>query len=959
MNEFIDNEYKRHEQVPNELSQLQSLKDKVQYACRVFGTAGDNSQGQSAPSRKRPNVSVIHSEYESDSSCHSSPQATNVEDLPGYTVPPSKRRKLYDPSLILSNKTDTTCLDQSKAEKVKTTPFKAIDIIQVVQDPTSSKNLQKSASKIIFSKKELSDSVLAHNGESLLAQNINDVFDHNISTHQLDDKMSSIVEAAVSNPTFADIVAELCSVIDEQSSSGASRPASEPENDFSQIETNRSLHTPIPKADTNRSCGYGLRSQKKVTPDLNTSVESKRKKDKRIEILSNVRISEPIEVPDSDSEGAVTTTSQQQSLQSHAPVLYFEPQLQTWLLLKPNYDTQPSTSTAPIFDNATIPNVIDQSQIAFTSDGKFLNLENFTIVNSNASQQSSNQIIVSDVSQADAMSNGDENRSRVIIINDEEVEKEGNFPVPIAQSVDTIQKTVETAADSDPKQEEAIEIVDNKSLALRQLKLAEQKIVTPKQLIKSNIPGSSRSLSTPRNRNPHVRVLDFNTPSRFRVAEISENKNDSISNTSRFFSETPQNRSITSSMPTSAPPRVNSVTQTQKKSDEKCDESTATEPFVPDCDESTVVSAEGETPKVRKTNRKGCVRAISAHKEINLVENQKRLKRIAQTKKKICPEDGDSNDSDTAKKEVKVEAKVPVSKEDAEAEWERIKNAKNNPELFEQQLREQNSKKQSLTTGRKKRRTARKPTAKIKPAAKAVLDESIKSVDMSLNSSLDPDMLNSTLINLEARMLEENLKSAKKVTPVKPTVASKSKKKKTQMSKVQIKLMPSPKNKALKRSKSKKELKPAQAPNETNKIEPATVETPAEPPIANKPTEVDAQKTNENTTDDLEVAQNLLNMQAMILKENERKNVQTTEVQSDSVSMSQPTDANTAVAVAVCKTVSEPMALDKRADAELLRNVHQPNLSMSALLETPFKDGPQIFPKTPCFGNILPHMVTP
>lgn len=937
----------------------------------MFRTAED-TQNQCTTSRKRSNVSIIECEYDSDSEAtsHSSPRATNIQDLPGYSRPPLKRRKLYDPTLRLSaisSKSDVVCLDDIVADRSKSTPLKLSD---TSQDPSSSKHLQKSASKVMIPPEILSKSMLASDIPNVLAKSINEAFDNNVSTVQLTNKMPDIWQSTSSYLTFEDIIAEVCpeSYEDQsmQSSSAASKPASELEYDPEKAKK-RSLDTPVPNNESRR---YELRSTKKTTPALNTSTESKPKKNAKVHIVSDV-ILPPITI-DSDSEGTVTTTSQQQQSQQQN-MLYYDPQLQSLFLIKPNLvdtQSQPTTSTATIFGNPIqASNAVDQSCNAFPTDNSILNLDNFTIINSNAVQ--SNPIVISDVSQTDAVSNGDDNRSRFIVINNDDVQQEGKRPIENTQLEQTVhreattennEKLTESLKDVEQKQAVATGALDDKQVALRQLKqIAEPKVVTPKQLIKSNIPNSARSLSTPRNKNPHVRVLDFNTPSRFRMSEIDENKGDSISNKSRFFSETPQNRSITSSMPSSAPPKVNSVTQTVKRSENTLE----SEPFVPD-DENTVVSAEGETPKVRKTNRKSVRRTISAQKEIDPEENKKRMKRVALTKKKICSDD--DGDCDTAKKDAKIE--VPISSEDAAAEWERLRMVKKNPELFEQYVREENSKKQQreMPTGRKRRvkRTKKTPVVKSKPIIKAQsnkLDDITKSVDVSMNSTLDPDILNSTATSLEARMLEENLKSAKKVTPVKPTVAPKSAKKKMQ-SKVQIKLMPSPKNKAAKRLKNKKDPNsiPVNNLNQADKNDAIVAEAQNEAPaeVQNKviePAEMgEVHKTNENTTDDLEVAQNLLSMQEMILKqENQRKLAQTNELQSDSVVVSQVS----AVAVPICKTTSEPIALNNRIDAEALRNIHQPNSSMSALLETPYKDGTPMFPKTPCIGNILPQLVTP
>lgn len=68
------------------------MKDKVQYACRMFNSAGDrNEPNQSKLPHKRPNAHIYRSEYDSDSSAvtpyqveslHSSSSASKQESQP-------------------------------------------------------------------------------------------------------------------------------------------------------------------------------------------------------------------------------------------------------------------------------------------------------------------------------------------------------------------------------------------------------------------------------------------------------------------------------------------------------------------------------------------------------------------------------------------------------------------------------------------------------------------------------------------------------------------------------------------------------------------------------------------------------------------------------------------------------------------------------------------------------------
>lgn len=958
MNTFYEDELKRHDDIPSELARVHTLKDKVQYACRMFGSAGESNQtSQSHLARKRPNAHIYQSEYDSDSSGNVSPNATNVKDLPGYTQPPMKRLKI-DPVLLIRNDKENIRLDDSKSDRPKATPQKS----STTQIPTSSKHLQASASKVVITGDTLSNSFLDY--KSILVQNINNAFDNsNVSlSEQLNDKMGNIVDSL--QPTLDDIINNLG--LDPYDADSMHSSSSTSKHEFGASESvseSRQLDTPVPN-DGNRSGRYELRSQNKRTPALNTSTETKAKKSGKAEIISDEKVnilpeitvhsgSSPILV-DSDSEGAVTTTSQQQQQQSQ----------QTWVMFQDANGQCYVTNVAP---STTFPLDTQQSQqstasYSFIDPSQIIiptNQVNMKIVggmedssNSNASNQC---VIPIDLNQG---GNSDDIHDRIIEVNTDEVNKEGSQAVPISQ------QPSEEMKEAVKKQCELFDQMKERNFS--QLKQnEEQKIVTPKQLIRSNVPNSSKSLSTPRNKNPHVRVLDFNTPARQqRLTEIKEGKNESFANTSsRLINETPQNRSIASSMPSSAPPKVNSVVPSEKNATEKLAESSTAQPFVP-VSEDTVVSAEGETPKLRKVNRKSVVRTISAHKEINHEENEKRLKRVAKTKKKICPEDGDSNGSDTVKN--KEAAKATVSKEDALAEWQRIRSASHNPELFEQNLREQNSKKQEIeiSTGRKKRRAKKTPVAKRKQAAKATNDDSTKSVNISMNSTLDPDVLNSTETNIEAQMLEDMLKSAKKATPMKQEIIPKSAKKKTPIGRLQIKLTPPPKNKALKRLKSKTNLTATQTSNDAKKDEPiascSTMEKPAEcgsqpkpDSDVHKPNETEPVKLGENSTDVVEVAQNLISMRDVILQqESQRKQAQQGEIQSDSVSMSQQT-----IEVAVAKANSEPVPV--KFDSDLLKYVNQGNLSLSTLLETPYKDGMQIFPKTPGITSLLSTLNTP
>lgn len=904
---------------------LRSLKDKVQYACRTFSTAGiDNqsNQGTSA-SRKRKNVSFVPNDESSDSytSDRSSPTATNTEDLPGYIRPP-KRPKLFDPNLIIKPRCDVPISDDSN-EKPKT-PYKSS-----YQNSTSTKHFEMSASKAV----KLSESFLSPEFVNEIANSINNAFNNdNVSLDQLQDKSNYILDKIEKNPSFDCIVAEFCS-------------SSVSEENVNELPTDRQLNTPIPNNEQNTSSRYELRSHKKATPVQNTSTEMKQMNSGKAHIISNELIAtntvinhnEPILI-ESDSEEMVSTTSQQQAQQSF-PQFYFyqdsKNQNIVQLFTVPNSrlvsdeQTLPSTSTAPLITNNLMTNVIDPSQFTLQQDQSTMNilgLENYAILNSN-------QILTTTELNQAAVSNRDDMQNRYIVINNEDVIKEGRIPVQITQELPITTINVE-----EEKEETVSDDFKKQILSLPQLKsIIDPKSVTPKQLIA--IPTTSRSLSTPRYK--HVRKIDFDTPKRYCLPEIVEGKHESLANISKM--ETPHNQSVVTTAPSSAPSKIDSVTRNVKESKET---------FVP-IDEDSANSAKNDTPKVRKRDKKSCVRTISTQKEINPVENEKRLQRVAKTKKILCADDEDSNASD--KKETKNDDVEPIK--DAAAEWIRIREAKNNPALFEQNLREQNSKKEKIklkvTGGRKRRRSKKKPTIKeSKEKTQTMLDETNKSIDTTLNSTMDQTM-DSSLLNLEARMLEENLKSAKKVTPVKQIVIPKSTKKKTPMSKVQIKIMPR-KNKSSKRLKNKKELKSTQTTSEVIEDTPNGPEKPPEVQSEDlKSNEPETNKSNKVMPDDLEVAQNLINMKEVILQqETQRKQAQLSEVQSDTVSMLPATDMPS------CSSANQ-LNENEEIDSELLKNGHLVNLSMSSLLETPFKDCSLLFPKTPGFTDCLPQLDTP
>lgn len=960
MTERFQNLLNHFEQIPIDLLRARTLKDKLLYLLgRISENDGQSSQSMGVTlAKKRSNVSIMQTDYDSDSTDMSTPRATNEQDLPGYSgasrPPRPKRRKLYDPTLLymINDKNDVTNTDGNKPEQLKSTPSKPSGSLQ---DPTSTKKR--------IPGETLSETLLSYMSPGRIAQQINNGFGEEvISLDQLPDKMVNIMT------TFEDMV-DLRINENDNSSSCGSKAVSDAEFD-----NNRQLETPLP-TDPANGCRYDLRSNRKSTSNL-ASAESKRKRNSKIQILSDEQINPPgsgSEIVIVSDEEPVSTTSQSQQVQQTQfqavgmTVLYngvpfipvYDPESNSVKLTpisqdRSNFVNEPIHPCTTSIPNQIIGNVIDSSGYMIATDqsnNQFINfVDNSAIIGSNIL---SNRFITETTSnQMDATNNSAENRMIVVVTDD--VNKEGTQPIQVnQQSTCEIPKEVlkEQSHETNANQ------MKDKPNPMAQFKvISGQKVVTPKQLIRPNIPSSSRSLSTPRDK--IKKVLDFNTPNRFRLDEIMEGKNETGLNTSRFFSETPHNRTITSSVSRSAPPKVDSAVQSRRASIEKSLESN--DAFVP-AEENTVISVEGETPKVRKNNRRSCVRTISTHKEINAEENEKRLNRVAVTKKKICADDVDSNESE---KNDEI---------NAAEEWNRQKEARNLP--IDQIVREQNSKKEEnkMPTGRKRSRRSKKkpPPKKNTNPAKAVIEKLTKSFDVSLNSSLDISM-NSTIQN-EAKMLEENLKSAKKLTPIKQTIHKSAKKKTPIGKKLQIKLpTKSPKYKALKKIKSAKNLVTektnndnAKADNVTNNAVLKTEIDTKSATMANK-MEIEPQSNDqaqiyvsENTTDDLEVAQNLISMQEVILlQESEKKKAQkpsTPEVQSDSVSMSA---SQPVVEVAVCKTMSQPLPVEK-ISSTLLKNIAQPNLSLSALLETPYKDNGLAFPRTPGLNSILPQLTTP
>lgn len=904
------------------------------------------------------------------------PTATVEQDLPGNR-PSEKRRKLHDVRLLFPNRGDepTTSTETLTSNNVKTPAKSAMYL------PTSATKTPAIPSDM------LTTSMLNSDFQNILAESINNALDgHSSLTGQLENALPTILANTEQNPTFDEIVFEAIQFqntnnigfdgFDSNSIMSTSTPSkgSGAEDVADDLAGDRPLNTPDP---INESIKQRLRPRKSnISSQTN---ETKRiSKAKEIHVLSNETIigsSEPVIenlndviVVDPDSEELVTTTSMQPiQFAQQTYFLKYNPNEHNFQLEIPTQSTGEQMQS--IQNNFNFPIAFDTGhyQKTFVVDPQ-------TLVNSNEYQ--ANQFLINSALGGVQLDGVEESRNRIIVIDDDEVNEDNNKQFVCTEEQPTI--ITQTMPQSTAPEEKVTQnIVEN----LAQTKQTEAiiKIGTPKERIKpTNNPSGLRSLSTPRRSNPHVRVLDFATPARFPLAEISEAKNESSAfNASKLFAITPQNQTITSSIPSSAPAKMSAcVDSTKSKITNKilpiAEESSSADsaiPFGQENDEDTVISVGSDTPRVRKIQRRACVRTLSSHKEMNVTENEKRFKRVAKTKKKICEGSDNSNDGQKVEQPINVK-KDDEPKVDASEEWRRQREMSKNPALLEQFLRENESKKQAIINAeapnRRKRRPLRKSVAKTKkkPVKKSAekltekpveqsteqpLNESCKSTDISFNSSLDAT-LNSTQLRLEAKLLEDNLASAKKTTPAKPT-PPKIKKKKTP-AKVHIKLMPSPKvklNAKLKKTPLKKlTIKvntkiqmPDQSVDAVKTDEIIEVENVTDPPVAL--TSTDSTLSNKSTQEDLEAAKELLNMQTVILQQEKEK------ILSESAKKQDPSDF-------VFPSTSKITEVLPTTDIR-----YQLKDSDMASLETPLKNefGVLLFPRTPGINNILQSIATP
>lgn len=487
---------------------------------------------------------------------------------------------------------------------------------------------------------------------------------------------------------------------------------------------------------------------------------------------------------------------------------------------------------------------------------------------------------------------------------------------------------------------------------------------------------------------------------------MSISGNDAI-NTSKYFTDTPHNRT-TASIPSSAPPKLNhsvlekcspatdkdgnDATNFAPQQEESSNDAETVIHFGRDNDEDTIISVQSvqsDTPRVPRKHRNSCVRILSAHKEVNMDKQEivERTKRLAKTKKKINASE-EENEDEVKENKTEKAADDPDDKKTAAAkaleEWEKIRSLKN-PQAFEQNLREQNSKQQEfadkmLKGGRKVNKKKKRPK---RTAATMVKAKHNKTLDESINSSFDVSAseVASPITGLHAEMLEKALQSTKKVTPAKKVLArararKRTPAKKTPGKKMHIKLPKSPAIKTKKNAKKNgtkdaKCVTKIEVPDSNTNNEQAD-RTNVENAINNEPDAATIEETKNISanTEDLEVAEHLLKlkdavpMNTVATIESIPSNVIETNPTKDSIN---PPEVASTSAKPVEKPIEiitdeskKPELIQTKTTFEKLDSFHQySRLNMASLLETPLKFGdPATFPKTPCVG-FIPELATP
>lgn len=1060
VDEYIDAETK-HTPCEDLLS-LNTLKDQIQYICRAATTQkyasnrNRTARTNLAYKRRRPSSSAGSGADEYDSS----PQATQIQNLPGYCSQ-KKRRKFFDQRLIISHDVQkkeqaaandgTVEIDQSKrAPDVCTetninrqmnnelgTKTREKELMSMNARPsTSFKQTSAMTADLSVPDEILSETILdnltfqneladiINNGVAstscILENNSKNDGNESMQDH-LNQAMPIIMERMEKMKAFDEVVREAIDTASRQiwpDTETHSQLSSSTPNKSSEYEdhvgTQSVAHASVPHhiedvQQPTESIKQRLRPRKKSQHLNNSITESpkikctKKKREKDIEVISN----EYIGTLSDCALQQPPPQNQQQKLylvktDGDGSLYWMDPSTSIMFAAGPTlhsgYDQSQQFQSATIDsamipmansnnNNLNIPIMIDPSMFIPSLMTSSSSLEPGIILNTNDLQNTI--MLAGDSNQkcTDPLDNNN-SRNRIIVIDDS---NDDGFADNIANiSAINYPKSVKKTEQTIPQF--FLSQSKDKLINFKQ-QLAEPKSSTPKQLIQSVNPCSSKSLSTPRHKISHVRVLDFTTPSRVKLNDITATFTGGYeqSNLSRLINETPLNKSIASIVPNSAPPKINSMNEGSSHIQNPPllhpEESSSVDTvihFGRDNDEDTVISVGSETPKVRKRHRNSCVRTLSSHKEANAQEAEERLKRLAKTKKKITNEDdssGENNvDANKNSETAVVATTTKNTEEDAINEWNRIRLASQNANLFEQNLREQNSKQQekqekATRAKRLKRRTRKKKEIPLKTKDKKKENEinlnDTEVANASINSSMENDAENSSMLALQAQMLEDNLKSVKKCTPEKWCGKPKIKKK-TPIRKMHIKLPKSPKIKAaLKREKIATKLTTASAPP-AEKLTSDTIKQnqeakPDEPEevkdeLVKDNNECSVKISRTNTSDDLEVAQNLLELNDVIIQQEKQQNSQANVNKSESAceasqkiitTMTSTTIVNDAPP-SICqvkineKTISAPHRIN-----------HHEHLSISTLLETPLKlDALTMFPNTP--GNPMhAHLVTP
>lgn len=983
MSDYIESE--KNVSTSSELFRLRTLKDQVQYLCRSTqsqpGPSAKETKSRrkmltSVPLKRRRVSSTAGSDDDESSPTH----ATQVKDLPGYCQPTSsKRRKLFDRNLLIHEVSDgetpmPSDVDvnkqlnaSSRTVKSNETAAPALSMSVKKRDfdtltlsrPSTSFNIDANVPFEL-----LSETIMGNEDfQNLIAENINtsgivervqsnegNTGNSDILNQQLEDCMENIVLATAKNPMFDDIVREAIEnhwpENEEQMSSSTPTKSSEHETANEELTDTQSTE---PAAQT-ESIKQRLRPRKVIpTIDLTTATTKKRRSDKNIEVISDVRTypNNPIQF--------VQTSDGQLQLKTQ-PLLQMQPQSSQQQSVPIYVQFQDSNGTSYLVPAANVigneqpqsnPYMLDIPSIS----SMITSLDPGTILNITDPQ---NTIIVQPQNSVE----GEEPSStcvegnRFIVINSDEVNAEGQ-----KGSTTQSERTVASASSEQPP-----------------------KSNTPQQPVETNVPSSSKSSATPRHKISHVRVLDFTTPARNKFKTIDPNTAtytgglDAL-NASRQIDDTPHNRSIASTVPNSAPPKIDSTKSERVAPPILHTETSSSMDTVihVDISEDTVISVGSETPKVRKLRRNACVRTLSTHKELNEEVAADRLKRLEKTKKKIQP-DEDSNEASggtqtnafkaiSEEKAKEATATTETASTSAEEEWRRLRDARKNPALFEQMLREESSKEQekkdteNACKRRNKRNERKKAASTVVAPTNAQSIAETANLSETFNSTMESEFNESnTLLNAHAQMLENNLKSAKKLTPEKKTTKPKPKRNKNE---IRIKLPESPTVKALKRHRSSSKLK-ASAPEVSSTTEQQSdshrqeqgqekISTDADVKTSLPPQPADEPIARANTSNDLEVARDLLQLNETIIQKEKQ-------LSARKVTGSQPDCTSTVTTAYQKNAVGTSTTATTAATDNVQRNA---SLSLSALLETPLKlDDFPLFPKTPNV-HFPPQLVTP